>query len=296
MVVNRFRGDPALLTPGLDWFEARTGVSVLGVVPWLEGLYLEAEDALARRPERSGEARLRVVIPALPRISNHTDFDALALQPEINLAWVGPGQTPPSADLVILPGSKSVRADLDWLRAGGWAEYLARHLRYGGRVLGICGGLQMLGRELHDPDGVEGKAGSSAGLGWLDVETTLTRAKQLHRVEGRLAPGGARVTGYETHMGVTRGADAERPLVRLADRDDGARSADGSVIGTYLHGVFDHPEARRELLAWAGLADVDMIDHTAERERGIDRLAAAVESAMDLDALLRRIGAIPRRE
>jgi adenosylcobyric acid synthase len=290
VVINRFRGDQALLTPGLKWFEARTGVPVLGVVPWLDGLYLEAEDALARCPEQRSAEPLQVVVPALPRISNHTDFDALALQPEVALTWVGPGQTPPAADLVILPGSKSVRADLDWLRSGGWVDYLTRHLRYGGRVLGICGGYQMLGRVIHDPDGIEGAAGSSPGLGWLDVETTLTGSKRLRRVQGRLLPDDVQVAGYEIHMGVTHGADTSRPLACIGDRNDGARSADGQVMGSYLHGVFDHPEARRRLLAWAGLETITPVDQAAERERGIDRLAVALESSLDLPALLERIG------
>jgi adenosylcobyric acid synthase len=290
VVINRFRGDQALLTPGLEWFEARTGVPVLGVVPWLDGLYLEAEDALARCPERQGGNRLRVVVPALPRISNHTDFDVLALQPEVALTWVGPGQTPPAADVVILPGSKSVRADLDWLRSGGWPDYLARHLRYGGRVLGICGGFQMLGRVICDPDGVEGAAGSSSGLGWLDVETTLTGSKRLRRVQGRLLPDDVPVAGYEIHVGITHGADSARPLAHIGTRTDGARSRDGQVMGSYLHGLFDHPEARRRLLAWAGLETISPVDHAAERERGIDRLAAALESSLDMATLLQRIG------
>ncbi|MEQ9736116.1 MAG: cobyric acid synthase, partial [Algiphilus sp.] len=158
-VINRFRGDIALLEPGLDWLQKRTGKPVLGVLPYLQGLQLEAEDALPRTTSSSSDGKaLQVAVPALPRISNHTDFDALRHHPEVALRFVGPGETPPAADLIILPGSKAVRDDLAWLRQHGWESALQHHLRYGGRVLGICGGFQMLGHRLHDPHGVEGAA------------------------------------------------------------------------------------------------------------------------------------------
>jgi len=291
VVINRFRGDPSLLDSGLAWFEAYTNKPVLGVLPMLPGLFLEAEDALARQDARRENAALRVVVPSLPRISNHTDFDALGLQPEIDLRFVGPGETPPPADLVVIPGSKSVRADLAWLREQGWESYLAHHLRYGGRIIGVCGGYQMLGERIDDPDGVDGEAGSSEGLGWLAVTTRMAGDKHLDRVEGRLANSDAPVSGYEIHMGRTEGADRNRPSVHLADHDDGARSADGQVMGTYLHGFFDRPEARRALLAWAGLELANAMDLDAERERGIEQLADAVEDHIDMDGLLERIGA-----
>jgi adenosylcobyric acid synthase len=298
VLINRFRGDPSLLDSGLAWFENYTAKAVLGMLPWLPGLFLEAEDALARQDARREDAAARVVVPALPRISNHTDFDALGLQSEIDLRFVGTGETPPPADLVILPGSKSVRADLAWLREQGWAEYLARHLRYGGRVIGVCGGYQMLGTLVDDPDGVEGEAGNSEGFGWLDVTTRLTGDKHLDRVSGTLVAGGEAVTGYEIHMGQTDGADRERPVVQLADHTDGAASRDGQVLGTYLHGLFDQPEARRALLEWAGIGVGDTVDLDAERERGIDTLADTIEAHMELDGLLERLGAVApsRRE
>lgn len=155
-VINRFRGDIALLQPGLDWLEARTGKPVLGVLPYVSDLHLEAEDAIDTRQAAKVGPRLKVVVPVLPRISNHTDFDPLRLHPQVELSFVGPGQALPSADLIVLPGSKSVRADLAALRERGWDEAILRHLRYGGRLLGICGGLQMLGERLHDPLGLEG--------------------------------------------------------------------------------------------------------------------------------------------
>ncbi|MDH4133980.1 MAG: cobyric acid synthase [Gammaproteobacteria bacterium] len=294
-VINRFRGDINLLTPGIEWLEARTGKPVLGVLPYLHGLHLEAEDALARAPTGAGNA-LRVMVPALPRISNHTDFDPLRLHPQVDFRYIGPGEDIPGADLVILPGSKSVRADLDWLRANGWEEAIARHLRYGGRLLGICGGFQMLGRALHDPLGLEGAAGTSAGLGWLDMTTTLEQEKQLRRVEGKLTIDAAAsaVTGYEIHHGVTEGTALTRPLVNLAGRNDGAISDDGHILGTYLHGLFDAPAACAALLKWAGLKEAAAFDYPALREQGIDRLADAVAEHLDI-ARIEALLAVPRK-
>ncbi|MDY0012941.1 MAG: cobyric acid synthase [Rhodocyclaceae bacterium] len=285
-VINRFRGDMGLLQSGLDWLEARTGRPVLGVLPYLHGLFLDAEDALGDARAEKGEARLKVVAPVYPRISNHTDLDPLRLHPEVDFRWVGPGQPIPPADLVVLPGSKSVQADLAWLRAQGWEAALQRHLRYGGKVLGICGGFQMLGRQLADPLGLEGAPGGVAGLGYLDCETELAPEKILANVTGQLLPGGGPVAGYEIHMGVSRGPALARPLVRLADgRGDGARSADGQISGTYLHGIFDRPEALAALLAWAGLEDAVSVDLAARREADLNRLADALEASLNLPAL-----------
>ena len=186
-VINRFRGDISLLTPGLDWLTAQTGKPVFGVLPYLHGLHLDAEDAVQTAQRTASVDALRVVIPVLPRVSNHTDFDALRAHPQVDVRLVGPGQPIPPADLIILPGSKSVQADLAWLRANGWEAAIARHLRYGGKLIGICGGMQMLGRRLHDPRGLEGTPGSVDGLGYLDFETTLEAAKQLRQVRGALA-------------------------------------------------------------------------------------------------------------
>lgn len=286
LVVNRFRGDVGLLQPGLDWLERETGKPVLGVIPYLHGLFLDAEDALEHHGERAGETKLRVVAPALPRISNANDLDPLRLHPEIDFRWIGPGQMPSAADLVVLPGSKSVAADLAWLRGQGWEPYLQRHLRYGGKLVGLCGGYQMLGRRLHDPAGLEGTAGSADGLGFLDCETTLAAEKQLRTVSGVLALGDAPMTGYEIHMGVTAGPALDRPAVRLDDgRRDGALSGDGQVLGTYCHGLFDRPAALAALLAWAGAAGMAAVDLAARREADIDRLADAVAAAIDWQRL-----------
>lgn len=293
-VINRFRGDIALLQPGLDWLEQRTGKPVLGVLPYLTDFHLEAEDAIDRRQDAKPREALKVVVPVLPRISNHTDFDPLRLHPQVQLTLVGPGQAMPPADLIVLPGSKSVRADLAFLRQQGWDLAIARHLRYGGKLLGICGGLQMLGERIDDPHGLEGPAGSSAGLGLLAFDTVLEPEKQLRNVRGYLGLENAPVTGYEIHAGVSRGGALEQPAVRLDDgRADGAMSVDGQVLGTYLHGLFEGAEARDALLRWAGLAEVQAVDYPALRERDIERLADQVERHLDTDLLRRLCGLEP---
>jgi adenosylcobyric acid synthase len=285
-IINRFRGDVALLQPGLDWLEARTGKPVVGVLPYVMDLHLEAEDGIDQRQIDKAAHVLKVVVPVLPRISNHTDFDPLRLHPQVDLQFVGPGQGIPAADLIILPGSKSVRSDLAYLRANGWDTAIARHLRYGGKVLGICGGLQMLGEQVHDPLGLEGPAGSSDGLGLFAFSTTLEEEKQLRNVRGRLLLEDAEVSGYEIHAGVTTGRALEAPLVALDDgRFEGARSDDGQVLGTYLHGVFETPAACSALLRWAGLEDVQEVDYHGLRERDIERLADLVERHLDTGLL-----------
>lgn len=290
-VINRFRGDIALLQPGLDWLEQRTGKPVLGVLPYLMDFHLEAEDAIDVRQSAKGEQTLKVVVPVLPRISNHTDFDPLRLHPQVDLRFIGPGQAVPAADLIVLPGSKSVRADLAWLRENGWDRAIQRHLRYGGKVLGICGGLQMLGERIADPLGLEGPAGQSDGLGLLELSTELAASKQLRNVRGRLAFGEAATSGYEIHAGVSSGPALERAAVRLDDgRCDGAISEDGQVLGTYLHGLFEAPDACQALLRWAGLEAAQRIDYQAMRERDIERLADLVETHLDTTRLLALCG------
>jgi adenosylcobyric acid synthase len=293
-VINRFRGDPALLQPGLDWLEARTGKPVLGVLPYLHGLHLEAEDALpVAAPAPAPVDALRVVVPVLPHISNHTDFDPLRTHPHVDLRFIALDQPLPPADLVILPGSKTVRADRAALSAHGWDAALARHLRYGGKLLGICGGFQMLGRALHDPAGIEGEPGSSPGFGWLDFETTLASAKQLRNVTGTLADGETPVAGYEIHAGVSSGAALNRPLCWLDGRPDGVISNDGQVRGTYLHGLFDTPAAADALLAWGGLRGTASPDIAVLRDAAIERLADAVEAHLDTSALRGLLGMTP---
>ena len=286
-VINRFRGDLALLQPGLDWLERETGKPVLGVLPYLHGLHLEAEDAVAQHAPNHETAQLRVLVPRLPHIANHTDFDPLRLHPAVHLRYIALHETIPPADLVILPGSKNVRGDLQHLQEAGWQQALTRHLRYGGKVLGICGGFQMLGEQLHDPLWLEGDAGSSAGFGLLAMETRLAAQKRLARVEGRLCFADAGVSGYEIHMGISQGAALQRPLLSIDGQPEGALSADGQIAGTYLHGVFDRAESLAAWLAWAGLpqtaldATARAFDYEALREAELDRLADCLERHLD---------------
>jgi adenosylcobyric acid synthase len=278
-VINRFRGDIKLLEPGLDWLEAQTGKPVLAVLPYLHGLYLDAEDAVqAVNPRKGG---FRVVVPSTPRMSNHTDFDALRAHPDVDLRFVREGEPVPGADLIVLPGSKNTRGDLAWLQAQGWPAHIRRHLRYGGKVIGVCGGFQMLGAAVADPDGVEAAPGESAGLGLLDLRTTLTREKRLARVEGHCAfapdARAARVEGYEIHMGVSDGGALARPAFEIGGRGEGACSDDGQILGTYLHGLFDHADACAALLRWAGLDSDNRVDTSALREASLDRIADAAE-------------------
>ena len=288
-VINRFRGDRALLDPGLEWLERHTGKPVFGVLAHLENLHLDAEDSISRSPgpHAAQTALLRVLVPVTPRISNHTDFDPLRQHPQIDFRFSSDPHDVTGTDLVILPGSKSVRADLAWLREHGWDEQLARHLRYGGRLIGICGGLQMLGETIADPHGIEGAAGASKGFGWLELHTELEREKQLRNVRGHLTLAAAAVQGYEIHMGRSTGAALEHPLVVLEDgRPDGAISPDGRILGTYVHGLFEEPTACAALLAWAGLGTPVPLDHRARREQALERLADAVESSLNVALLL----------
>jgi adenosylcobyric acid synthase len=272
-VINRFRGDISLLQPGIEWLEQRTGKPVLAVLPYLHGLFLDAEDAIQTAQNQDG--RFRVIVPILPRISNHTDFDALRAHPDVDLQFIGPGQAIPPADLIILPGSKNTRADLAFLQANGWDESLQKHLRYGGKVIGICGGYQMLGKTVADPHGVEGTAGDTPGLGLLDTHTVLLQEKRLTQVAGRCAFADAAVSGYEIHMGETQIASGAEPAFIIDGKAEGMRSHDDAIIGTYLHGVFDHPDACAALLHWAGLRDATRIDVGQLREQSIDRIADA---------------------
>jgi adenosylcobyric acid synthase len=280
-VINRFRGDIKLLESGLAWLEQQTGKPVLAVLPYLHGLFLDAEDAV--QPVQAERGAFRVVVPSLPRMSNHTDFDALRAHPDVDLHFVRQGDAIPAADLIILPGSKNTRGDLDWLRAQGWPEAISRHLRYGGKVIGVCGGFQMLGHGVTDPLGMEGKAGVSSALGLLDMTTEMTADKRLVQVHGTCAfdDDGATVSGYEIHMGVSTGSALATPAFIIEGRPEGARSADGQILGTYLHGLFDTPQACGALLRWAGLDTNHTVDTSALREASLDRIADATQPLLD---------------
>lgn len=281
-VINRFRGDPALLEPGLEWLRHKTGKPVLGVLPWLEGLQLEAEDALPRAAACKPRAVFRVVVPVLPRIGNHTDFDSLRAHPQVELVFVGPGRMPPPCDLIILPDTAAVCADLAWLRGQGWEAVISRHLRYGGKLMGIGGGMSMLGQGIHGPGHGAEADGACEGLGWLDLRTRLTVDAPLRRMQGRLAFADAVVRGHEMSRGVGDGEALQRPALILDDgRPEGALSRDDRILGTGLHGLFDTPQAVSALLRWAGLGSPDHLDIEALREAGIERLADAVERHLD---------------
>lgn len=286
-VINRFRGDIGLLQSGLDWLEQRTGKPVLGVLPYLHGLHLEAEDAVNTTQTAKSATVLNVIVPVLPRISNHTDLDPLRLHPQVNLQFIGAESPIPPADLIILPGSKHVSADLLWLEKQGWPAAIERHLRYGGKLLGICGGFQMLGHRIDDPEGVESTPGTTkAGLGLLDMHTTLHNEKQLRQTQGQLLLNDAPTSGYEIHAGVTEGKALLWPLIVLADGPDGAISDDRQIIGTYLHGLFEQQQSCDALLQWAGLSDVNSPDYHALREADIDRLATMIDEHIDTTELL----------
>lgn len=284
-VINRFRGDINLLQPGLDWLEQKTGKPVLGVIPYIHGLVLEAEDALERNVSAKTHTKIRVAVLVFPRISNHNDFDALRLHSDVDFMWVGPEQSIPPADLIIFPGSKNVRADLQFLRTQGWDKAIAKHLRYGGKIIGICGGMQMLGEVIYDPLGVEDIAGETAGLGYLHLSTELTREKILRHQQGYLWDSVTPVTGYEIHCGVSSGAALLNPAIYFNDVTDGALSDDGQIMGTYLHGLFDLPEACAMLLNWCGAETVARIDVEQLREQALDKLAACVLESVDIERL-----------
>lgn len=285
-VINRFRGDIRLLEPGLEWLEQKTGKPVLAVLPYLHGLMLDAEDAIQIKQSRTG--KFKIIVPAIPRISNHTDFDALRAHPDVDLQFIGPDHPIPPADLIILPGSKNTRDDLEFLKQRGWQAVLEKHLRYGGKLIGICGGYQMLGQIVSDPHGVEGKVGDSIGLGLLDITTELTKEKRLQEVSGYCLFGKdqtAKVAGYEIHMGVTYASSETLPAFMIdaedGEQEEGTRSPDDQILGTYLHGLFDHPQACQALLAWAGMQSDTTVDLNALREHSIDRVADACQPLLD---------------
>jgi adenosylcobyric acid synthase len=298
-VINKFRGDIGLLQSGLDWLETRTGKPVLGVLPYLPNLGAAAEDAIdVQQNLDNTDVRLRIKVPVLSRISNHTDFDMLRQHPQVELTYVGQNERLDKADLIIIPGSKHVRADLELLRRCGWADDIARHLRYGGKVLGICGGYQMLGEEIADPEGIEGRAGSSAGLGYLPLRTRLYPHKTLLDSQGRLclqadgydADAGAvsvPVSGYQIHAGRS---ELSASAARFAELDgegaDGCVSADNRIAGTYLHGLFDTPQALQQILRWAGADTCLLSDYNSQQEQALERIAEACQQHLDLDKIL----------
>ena len=319
LLINRFRGDPALFRDGIAFIERRTGIPVLGLIPWFRHIEIDSEDGLPLEvrldpPPPAGDGRIGVAVLRLPHISNFTDFAPLARDPRVCLQYLSrPRELGPYA-LLVLPGTKNVRADLDWLRSSGWEGPIAAHAARGGRIAGICGGYQMLGRVVRDPDGVEGPPGDTPGLGLLEVETELQAEKVLTRSAGRWLADGSPVDGYEIHMGRTTRRPGVPPLIEVAARGggeagepDGAADGSGRVWGTYFHGLFDNPVFRRRFLASldgscaaasarAGRPGAELAGPGPEesglafRDRQYDLLADHFRAHLDLDRLFALAG------
>ena len=295
--INKFRGDPALFENGVRDIERRTGWPCRGVIPWLDAagrlppedaVVLDRPAALPARPSGAAGERVRIVAPRLSRVANFDDMDPLRMEPAVDFAFVPPGTPlPRDADVVVLLGTKSTLGDLAFLRSQGWDHDVIAHARTGGRVLGLCGGYQMLGRWVRDPDGVDGPAGEAPGLGLLDVETVMEGEKSVRPVAGTCARSGAALSGYEIHMGATTGSDTARPFAHLAGGGpDGAVSADGRVEGSYVHGLFAGDEFRAGWLGSIRAGAASTYAYEPAIERALDDLADGLEAALDVDALL----------
>ncbi|MFP4328511.1 MAG: cobyric acid synthase [Paracoccaceae bacterium] len=285
-LINKFRGDPSLFDDGYESIVRQTGWPGFGVAPWFADAWkLPAEDAMDIAASPRGQG-LHIVCLRLSRIANFDDLDPLKQEPGVRLTMLGPGQPiPGDADLVILPGSKSTRADLTYLRRQGWDIDLHAHRRRGGRIMGICGGYQMLGRVVADPLGIEGPPGETVGLGLLDIETVMSGEKKLTETEATHVASGAGFRGYEMHIGVSDGPDRARPFARVGGLPEGAVSADGRVCGSYLHGMFRENGFRRAWLKEFGAASSDL-DFDAEIDATLDSLALHLETHIDIDGLL----------
>ena len=315
-IVNKFRGNPQLFAEGVQRIVADTGWPSMGVVPWLRAAgRLPSEDGVQLEDinaSRGAGSRVKIVVPQLARIANFDDFDPLREEPDIELVFVPPGRPlPRDAALIVIPGTKSTIADMEYMRGQGWDVDVLSHVRHGGRVLGICGGYQMLGRSISDPNGIEGPPRTVAGLGLLDVETVMTGDKTLREVAGVMVgvagdgaigeaqwgaespaagAGGAKgrgpaFAGYEMHVGSTTGAGVSRPFLRLEDGStDGAVSADGRVAGCYVHGLFGETPARAALVSAIGAAP-SQDDHNARVDAALDEIAVELERCLDIPAL-----------
>jgi adenosylcobyric acid synthase len=291
-LINKFHGDKSLFENGRTYIEKKTGLPCLGVVPHFpKANSLPAEDAVALENSPGSQGGdCKVVVLRLPRIANFDDLDPLRLESGVSTLFLEVGKPiPGNADLVIIPGSKSTIADLQALRAAGWDIDLLAHVRRGGRVLGLCGGFQMLGQFIHDPEGLEGAPGSVSGLNLLKIETILLPEKTLEMVSGSHVATGKPISGYEIHLGMSLGPDCVRPFASIAGRNDGATSSDGLVTGTYIHGCFINDGFRSAYLhslgAWtSGLAFESLVEAT------LDELAVHLEENLDLDQLLELCG------
>lgn len=287
-IINKFRGDVSLFLPALETISEHSDWPNFGVVTWSRDVaLLPAEDAVDLSGN-DGNGSVRVAVPMLSRIANFDDVDPLSTEPEVDLTMVPPGQPLPPADIVIIPGTKSTVSDLAFFRAQGWDVDLAAHVRRGGRVIGLCGGYQMLGKTVSDPDGIEGDAGFVEGIGLLEVETVLEPQKVTRSVTGVHVPSQTSIAGYEIHVGRTTGPDTNRPALELDigqdSRFDGAVSSDGRTWGTYVHGIFASNAFRQHVLSEFGVSSVH--DHTAAVESALDRWADQLEQELNLDKLL----------
>ena len=291
-LINKFRGDPRLFDDGLAYIERRTSWPSFGVVPWLPAArQLPAEDAVVLDGAAGGSSgKVKIVVPMLSRIANFDDVDPLKEDPSVELQFIPPGTAlPGDADCVILLGTKATLADLDVFRTNGWDVDLAAHVRRGGHVLGLCGGYQMLGQHVTDPQGADGQAGRVDGLGYLNIETTMQPEKTVRPMTGRAL--GQAIEGYEIHLGQTVGPDTSRPMVQLASGPDGAMSPSGQIEGCYLHGLFGSDGYRSAFLERLGAAETDHSSYWAKVNARLDALADHLEHHADVDRLLALAGA-----
>ncbi|UIK19842.1 cobyric acid synthase [Rhizobium leguminosarum] len=282
-IINKFRGDVSLFDDGVRAIEGFTGWPCFGIVPWLRGAArLPAEDLVVlERLVRGGAGALKIAVPVLPRIANFDDLDPLRSEPDVELVFVRSGERiPADASLVVLPGSKSTISDLADFRAQGWDRDLQAHVRRGGRVIGICGGYQMLGRMVHDPLGIEGGTLETPGLGLLDIETEMAPEKTVRNSQARSTEYDAPLAGYQIHLGVTRGPDCDRPSAIIDGASDGALSADGRIMGTYLHGLFGSDAYRAGLLQSFGLSG-ERRNYRESVEQALDEIAGELERHLD---------------
>lgn len=313
-VINRFRGDISLLEPGLKWLEEKTKKPVLGVLPYLHGLDISSEDALVTKQESSKEQskKIKIVVLVYPHMSNHTDFDALRHHQDIDCQFLfAKGSADeiehekvniPACDLIILPGSKNVSSDLAFLRDRGWHDDIARHLRYHGKVIGICGGYQMLGKTIDDSAGIEGNPGVTSGLNYFDMNTVLRADKTLENVTGtiNLGQGDCNISGYEIHAGESQytnestnqsGEKPAVPLLAMQARDQGLLSADGQIAGCYVHGLFDQPETLQYFMQWAGFKVKQAASVADLEEQAIERVSQACRKHIDIKQLQNTVNA-----
>lgn len=287
-IVNKFRGDPSLFDNAHPIIEGRSGMRPLGVLPWFsEARRLPAEDILDLEEQTNGQAAIKVVVPKWPRLSNFDDLDPLTAEPDVAVQFVAPGEPlPGDADLVILPGSKATLLDMKAFRENGWDVDLHAHIRRGGMVLGLCGGFQMLGRRISDPEGIEGQPDDAEGLGWLEIETVLTGEKTLMETEGIACESGLSVNGYEMHVGRSEGPELDRPFLELRGRPEGAVSRDGRIIGCYVHGLFANDAFRDDFLKRIRAREASAIAYEEQVEETLDLLADHLERHLDIDAMM----------